>query len=206
MTDSTPSIDLSGLAPLPDRLRLPLTFEVAALADEVRSIVSNEWVAHFVAENYSGDWSIFPLRVPVGVEHPILRITSTPDTQWEDGERLAELPAMSAVRAAFDCEIEAMRLMRLGPGSEIHEHRDADLSADYGMARLHIPVLTNPEVEFRLAGVPVTMLAGECWYLRLSERHAVANRGTTDRIHLVLDAKVNDWLAALLLDAAKLAR
>jgi hypothetical protein len=27
--------------------------------------------------------------------------------------------------------------------------------------------------------------------------HRAANRGDTDRVHLVIDAAVNDWLAAL---------
>ena len=44
----------------------------------------------------------------------------------------------------------------------------------------------------------VAMLPGSLWYLRLSEPHAAANRGTTDRVHLVVDVRANDWLLALL--------
>jgi hypothetical protein len=39
------------------------------------------------------------------------------------------------------------------------------------------------------------MAPGEGWYLRLSDPHTVANRGDTDRVHLVIDARMNDWLA-----------
>src|SRR5262249_48305401 len=60
----------------------------------------------------------------------------------------------------------------------------------------HVVVATNPGVEFVLNGTPVPLAEGECWYLRLSDPHAVANRGTTDRIHLVIDAVVDPWLQA----------
>jgi hypothetical protein len=42
------------------------------------------------------------------------------------------------------------------------------------------------------------MEAGSCWYLRLSEPHSAHNRGTRPRVHLVFDAVMNGWLAALL--------
>jgi hypothetical protein len=46
------------------------------------------------------------------------------------------------------------------------------------------------------------MAAGSSWYLRLSDPHSVANRGLTDRVHLVIDAVVNDWIGALFERAA----
>ena len=57
---------------------------------------------------------------------------------------------------------------------------------------------TSPQVEFLLNGTPVTMAAGEAWYLRLADPHKAINRSTEDRIHLVIDAKVDGWLAAQL--------
>jgi mannose-6-phosphate isomerase-like protein (cupin superfamily) len=68
--------------------------------------------------------------------------------------------------------------------------------------RLHIPVITNREVEFVLNQVHVVMNEGDCWYLNVNQPHRVANRGATDRIHLVIDCVVNDWLRELLLAAA----
>jgi hypothetical protein len=46
------------------------------------------------------------------------------------------------------------------------------------------------------------MKPGEAWYLRLSDPHAVANRGSSDRVHLVLDLVVNDWLTGFFDDAS----
>jgi hypothetical protein len=101
------------------------------------------------------------------------------------------------VLAAFACPLQAVRLMRLAPGSVIKEHHDHDLSFEQGMVRIHIPVVTNERVDFRLNGARVAMPAGSSWYLRLSDPHSVANRGADDRVHLVIDAGVNDWVAAL---------
>ena len=70
--------------------------------------------------------------------------------------------------------------------------------------RLHIPVITNPDVEFLLNGTSVVMNEGECWYLRLSDPHSVANRGRTARVHLVIDATVNPWLKDIFTEAEAL--
>jgi Aspartyl/Asparaginyl beta-hydroxylase len=87
--------------------------------------------------------------------------------------------------------------MRLTPGSVIKEHTDVDLSFEDGMVRVHIPVTTNEHVAFHLNGARVVLEAGSAWYLRLSDPHRVANQGTTDRVHLVIDADVNPWVEAL---------
>ena len=104
--------------------------------------------------------------------------------------------------AAFECPLGAVRLMRLGPGSIIKEHRDDDLAFERGTVRLHVPITTNPHVEFLLNGSRVVMAPGSTWYLRLSDPHSVSNNGAADRVHLVIDALANDWLAAALHGAA----
>jgi quercetin dioxygenase-like cupin family protein len=191
------------LAALPDRLRLPLAIDPAPLAAEAAALPPEAWTRHFVPDNYAGDWSVAPLRAPAGANHPIMQITSPPDCKdWVETEWLAACPAIAALLTRFACSLAAVRLMRLGPGSEIKEHRDHDLSADFGMARLHVPLTTSPQVEFLVNRAPVTMVPGECWYLRLADPHAVTNHGDTARVHLVIDAEVNDWLAELLLRAA----
>lgn len=183
----------------PDRLCLPLCFDAAALAADLDRCDRRSWTAHFVQQNYEGDWSALPLRAPAGAVHPIMRIAPRPGcTDWIETELLDSCPYFRTVLATFACELQAVRLMRLAPGSIIKEHSDFDLSAEQGVARLHIPVVTNPQVDFRLNGLRVDMAPGSVWYLRLSDRHAVTNGGTTVRVHLVIDAVVNPWLEDLL--------
>jgi mannose-6-phosphate isomerase-like protein (cupin superfamily) len=98
------------------------------------------------------------------------------------------------VLGTFQCPLQSARLMKLAPNSAIKVHTDHELAAERGTVRLHIPVTTNADVNFELNGTRVEMREGECWYLRLSDPHAVSNRGASDRVHLVLDALVNPWL------------
>lgn len=186
-----------------DRLRLPLRFDPAALEQALTALEAGPWTAHFVPQHFSGEWSVIPLRAPAGAVHPILKITSTPgETDWIDTELLGASPGFRAVLEALPGPLYAARLMRLGAGSEIHEHRDDDLAAELGMVRLHIPVRTNAAVDFRLNGRRIAMAVGEVWYLRLADRHSVSNRGVSDRVHLVVDIPLNPPLTALL-DAAE---
>ncbi len=192
-----------ALSSLPDRVRLPLAVDLGPLIADLVALESTHWTPHFVPAHFAGDWSVLPLRAPQGAKHPILQITSNPSiTAWDDTAFLGASPAIIALLAALPCRLGTVRLMRLAAGSIIHEHRDDDLDAALGMARLHIPLLTNAKVDFRLNGQSVHLAAGECWYLRLADRHSVANHGQTNRVHLVIDAFVDDWLEQHLLAAA----
>lgn len=187
----------------PDRIRLPRAFDAARLAEALDEVAAaaGTWTDHFVTRNYEGRWSAIALRAPAGTEHrhPVLQIASHPGvTDFSDTPLLERAPYFAAVLRALGVPLGAARLMRLDAGSRILEHRDADLEIDQGWARLHIPITTNPGVEFLLNGRPARMAPGECWYLRLSDPHSVRNDGNTPRVHLVIDAPVGEGLLALL--------
>lgn len=189
--------------PLPDQLRLPFDFDPSALQQDLDSLSRSEWIDHFVPQNYEGEWSVIPLRAQAGATHPVMMIFSNPSaTEFVDTPILDRCPYFREVLATFQCPLLAVRLMQLTPGSIIKEHADYDLSFEDGVVRFHIPVTTNPDVDFRLNGRRLTMTSGSCWYLRLSDPHSVANRGTSSRVHLVIDATVNDWIGDVLRQAA----
>ena len=188
----------------PDRLRLPFAFDRDLLAADLERLHESQWISHFVTQNYHGDWSVIPLRGPAGARHAVQMIYSDPAaTAFADTPMLAACPYFRAVIATFACPLQAVRLMRLTPGSVIKDHTDNDLCFEQGSVRIHIPVITNDGVVFELNRRRVMLEAGSCWYLRLSDPHSVANRGTSDRVHLVIDAAVNDWVAALFERAAR---
>jgi hypothetical protein len=184
-----------------DRAKLPLHFDPQALKKDLARLVDVEWIDHFVAQNYEGSWAVIPLRGPKGAEHPVIMIYSDPTcAEFVDTPFLSACPYFRDVLSSFRCPVNAARLMRLTPDSVIKEHTDYDLSLEDGDARLHVPVTTNSGVEFRLNGRLVDMQEGDCWYLRLSDPHSVVNRGKEDRVHLVIDVAVNEWLTDLLCD------
>lgn len=180
---------------LPDRIRLPIDFDPAPLAADLAAFGEADWTRHFVRDNYEGDWSAIPLRAAVGETHPVRMIGQHGfELDFADTSYLDRAPALRAVLAHFQCPLKCVRLMRLTPGSAIREHADPDIDAAAGWARLHVPILTGSDVVFLLAGRRVEMAPGSVWYLRLAEPHAATNDGAEPRIHLVIDAVVNDWL------------
>ncbi len=185
-------------------LRLPFTFSPEALKADLAMITQSDWIGHFVTANYEGDWSALALRIPsssVGL-HPVASLFSHWGSEgWEDSELLPKTPSFREVLDSFECHLTSVRLMRLAPGSHIKEHCDPGLDLESGTVRLHVPVQTNDDVDFRLNDERISLSEGECWYLRLSEPHSIRNNGQTDRIHLVIDAEVNPWLEALIRQA-----
>jgi hypothetical protein len=189
---------------LPDRLKLPLAFDAAGLAADLDALVESDWIRHIARQNYEGDWSVAPLRAPAGETHPLRMGFPNPgQSAFADTALLDRLPHLRAALGRFECPLRGARLMRLAPGAVILEHCDPDLDAAGGRARLHVPILTNDETTFQLNGRAVAMAPGETWYLRLLDPHAAANRGASDRIHLVVDVEVDGWMRALLCEAGQ---
>jgi len=186
------------LAPIPDRVRLPLDFDAEALAADIEGIAEDDWIGHVARENFEGRWDIVPLRAAAGETHRLrLAVADPAATAFVDTLWLARMPAIRSALGRLHCALRSVRLMRLAAGSTIREHSDK-LDADLGLLRLHLPVVTSPDVDFRLAGRRVEMAPGSLWYLRLTEKHSVVNRGSGDRIHLVVDAVMNGWLERML--------
>ncbi len=184
-----------------DRIKLPLIFDVQRLHADLDCLRTYQWLDHFVTRNYEGEWSVIILRGPATATHPVTMMYSDPMcTEFADMPILKSTHYFSEVLQTFCCPIEAVRLMKLSAGSRIKEHRDFDLDVECGSARLHIPIRTNDGVDFRLNGTRVILQEGECWYLRLSDPHSVYNQGSTDRVHLVIDVRTNEWLRTLLLN------
>lgn len=176
-------------------VKLPFTFDPAALRSDLDQIRPDEWVGHFNKTYHDGGWMGVALR---SLRGDIGDLLVQPQLQFTDTELLNRCPAVRRVLSVFQCPIGSVRFLKLAPGSKIREHRDDDLTRESGLARVHIPVVSNPEVVFFLDAERIQMQPGECWYLDFSLPHWIENRGETDRIHLVIDCELNDWLRALL--------
>ncbi|HEX5221298.1 MAG TPA: GNAT family N-acetyltransferase [Verrucomicrobiae bacterium] len=186
---------------LPDSLKLPLQFDPARLQADLARILDADHVPHFNTAYYEGDWSAVPLRSIGGrIDH--IYPDPTAKDAFADTPLLERCAYVREALTSLRCPQRAVRFLRLKAGSIIKEHRDYELGFEDGEVRLHIPVVTNAKVEFILNQTRVTMSEGECWYLNVNQPHRVANRGATDRVHLVADCVLNDWLRELLLSAA----
>lgn len=175
-------------------LRLPLSFDAARMQQEIARFAATDWLAHFNTGAYENGWSVLPLRSAGGDGRDIM---SRDGVAYADTPHLAHCPYLRQVIGAFACEVGAARLMSLAPGAVIREHRDPGTALADGVTRIHIPIHTSPQVLFRIDGADVHFSAGHAWYMDASCRHAVENRGTAPRVHLVIDCVTNDWLEQL---------
>ena len=102
-------------------------------------------------------------------------------------------PDIAQVLDYFKDPIEMAVFYSVLPGAELHPHRDLSGTLELGMIRYHIPIETNPKVDFYVDKKRVPMGVGEMWGLNTSYLHAVANHSNLDRIHLVVEVEVGPW-------------
>jgi mannose-6-phosphate isomerase-like protein (cupin superfamily) len=178
-------------------LRLEKQFDAAEMQRELSSLGEAFWKEHYNKNHYSGNWTILALRSINGDPDNVISVhasASINKIEYRNTPLLERCPYLQSVINFFDCEKTSARLMKLHAGAVIKEHTDHEMSFEEGEARFHIPVITNADVEFYLDKERIIMNEGECWYLNLSLKHRVNNFGSKDRIHLVIDCKVNQWI------------
>jgi hypothetical protein len=177
----------------PTTLRLPLRFDVQQLQQDAAQFTSQHWQRHFNSHVYDGDWSGIALRAL-----PDAATSLYPDPNstkaYIDTPLLAQTSYVQQVLDTLQCQVNSARFLKLAAGSSIKRHRDYQLGIDDGEVRLHVPVKTNALVEFYMDDLRVPMAEGELWFLNFNHYHSVLNRSSEDRIHLVIDCVVNDWL------------
>jgi hypothetical protein len=172
-------------------LRLPLSFDAGALAREVAELPPSAWQPH-------------PDRIP-GNEAVLLVTPEGRDTNAVAGPmaptgHLRACPAILAVMEAIGAVWGRSRLMRLAPGAVVPAHVDVNYYWRTHL-RLHIPVITTPDVLFTCGGETVHMRPGECWVFDTWKPHHVRNGGDSIRVHLVLDTVGGELLWDLIEEA-----
>jgi len=174
----------------PSSSKLSVSFSIDKLQKDLKICENDLWTPHFNTGDYSGNWTSVSLRSQSGL---INDITSFANQEYKNTELLDRCHYFKEIMDWFQCEKEAVRLLRLGPQSEIKEHTDNDTSYEEGFFRIHVPIITNPEVLFYVDKKLVPMKEGECWYANFQLPHSVANKSSEARIHLTLDCLRNDW-------------
>ncbi|MEX2100725.1 MAG: TIGR03032 family protein [Acidimicrobiia bacterium] len=159
-------------------VRLPLRVDATALAAEVEALDPAWWRAH--PEGATGNTAV-----------PLVSVGGSPTDDSTRGsmlptQYLGALPYARRVLAALDTVVGRSRLMRIEEEGELVAHVDTNYYwRDH--IRVHVPVLTTPEVEFVCDDESVHMAAGEVWVFDTWRRHRVRNPAAVPRIHLVVD-------------------
>lgn len=159
-------------------VRLPWRIDAETLAREIQAVPEAEWRAH-------------PEGAPGNTALPLVAVGGDPDDNDTRGPvaptpMLAELPYTRQVLAALGSTIGRTRLMRIANETELGSHVDTNYYWWHHL-RVHVPVVTSPEVVFHAGDESAHMGAGEVWVFDTWHRHRVDNPTGSARIHLVAD-------------------
>jgi len=92
----------------------------------------------------------------------------------------------SKLAAHYRGSVVKLMLAELKPGGTIMPHTDA-APAICLAHRCHLPIVTNPAVDFVIEGVAYQLRAGTVYEFDNTREHAVANRSAETRVHLICD-------------------
>lgn len=157
--------------------KFPFRFDVERLRAEVEAFPEEVWLRH--PEAFKGN-SALPLITTNGVPGDRFEPPMAPT------EYLLSSPYLQQVMARFKTLLGRSRLMRLEPGDGVPLHFDQQYYWR-SHTRVHIPIVTHPDVKFVCGDTAVHMAAGEAWTFDNWRMHTVINEKTTRRIHLTFD-------------------
>jgi uncharacterized protein (TIGR03032 family) len=153
--------------------------------------VDHEALAREVAQVPEGRWRPHPDGMAGNSALPLLSAHGNPADDAVAGPmrptpELAELPYVRQIMAGLGTVIGRSRLMRIAEEAEVTPHVD---SAHYWWerVRIHVPVVTDPAVQFEVGSAVQHLAAGEVWAVDTWARHRVINPAHHARIHLVID-------------------
>jgi len=158
-------------------IRLPLQFDAVRMAEEVAALPQQAWQAH--PTSYTGN-SAVPL-ISVNGEANDFFAGPMGESPW-----LQQCPYLRQVLARFDVVLGRSRLMGLQGGHQVPRHSDTNYHW-FQRVRIHVPVITFPEVKFHCGDQEVHMGQGEAWVFDNWRSHHVVNPTSSLRVHLVAD-------------------
>lgn len=159
-------------------VQLPLRFGAGRLVDEVVRLGDGAWREH--PQKYPGNFAL-----------PLISVDGDPGSDAIAGpmrptEYLQQCPYLQHVLARLGAVWGRTRLMKLTAGAEVTPHADINYYWR-DRVRVHVPILTHPQVRFICGEAEVNMAAGECWIFDTWRPHRVLNPVAQERIHLVAD-------------------
>lgn len=173
-------------------IKFPLHFDRQRLKEDIQKVMNTNWIDHYNQNDYEGKWTSIALMSVTGKSNNIYAFNFD-SKEIVATEALGLCEYFIEILDSFHFEKAAVRLLNLSAGAQIKPHSDHCLGYEDGYFRLHIPIITNPDVIFILDDQRLIMNEGECWYINANFTHSVANNGAEDRIHLVIDGISNDW-------------
>jgi Aspartyl/Asparaginyl beta-hydroxylase len=115
-----------------------------------------------------------------GVGYPLVR------HEVEEDLKKHTLEIVASLEQQLGGKVGKSLYINLPAGKKVNPHVDMGYYLS-SVHRLHIPIMTHDDVDFFVDGEKFNMKQGTCYELNNVRTHAVDNRSTVDRIHLLVD-------------------
>lgn len=178
-------------------IKLPIRFDDQRLREEIAAAPSEWWNADRIRTTHVGS-------PHVQVEDMLLRFNErqlTKESALNDTETVALEPwrglsyarncALDLARYLSSPRIGRVMLTRLVDGGRIYPHKDEGTPAWY-YDRYHLVVGSGPGKNwFRTDQQWEDMRPGEIWWVNNQREHEVINESGEDRLHLIVDLRLD---------------
>lgn len=115
------------------------------------------------------------------------------DLKWFQVDLSPDLEFCRKILSELETEDpELLVFYYLDPGAVLHPHRDLTGASMNNRIRFHVPIVTNPGVEFIVNDQKIKMAPGDLWCLDTSYVHSVRNDGEETRIHIIVECNINN--------------
>lgn len=176
---------------LPKMVRLNATFDPIRLQEDLQTAVAHFRAAAQEGPYHDGSWKGIALRSVDGHYGSTMALSAGTS---QDTEVLDKCPHFRELLHSLKLQTGVVRLLFLPPGKKVGEHTDKGFNWNVGMVRLHIPIVTHPDVIFEINGERCRWQPGEFWFGDFNQPHWLHNQSDIVRVHLVLDCFVDDAL------------
>jgi Aspartyl/Asparaginyl beta-hydroxylase len=178
----------------PAAVRLPRTYDLELLRRDLEALCEVQRAAQ-PGPYHKGEWTGIALH-SMGGKQSVFPSAAATD-HYQETEELQRAPYFKQILSDLKCPKEVVRILFLPPEGHIKDHFDFHTSFQFGLLRLHIPIVTHSDVVFIIDGQRMSWDAGELWYGDFSKVHSVKNNSPIVRVHMVIDVQINDFILGL---------
>jgi Aspartyl/Asparaginyl beta-hydroxylase len=178
----------------PVAVRLPRAYDVELLQHDLNTLQEVRRAPQ-PGPYHKGEWTGIALYSMGGKQSTFPSAAGT--DHYQETEELQRAPYFKQILDDLKCPKEVVRILFLPPEGHIKDHFDFHTSFQFGLLRLHIPIVTHPDVVFLIDGQQMCWNPGELWYGDFSKVHSVKNNSPVVRVHMVIDVQINEFVLSL---------
>ncbi len=181
-------------------------YDIDSLKNDLLKLETDSWINK---DGKTDEWTSITLKSYDGYDQSFIKNTEFGrgnNNKYQYTPYMENCNYFKKVLDEIPTDVYLVRILKLKKNGRIKFHTDEDVFKDRKIIRIHLPIITNPDVKFQI-GYPVQKPApgyniwnaqilhekylepGYLWFTNVNTLHGVENKGTTDRYHMVIDIR-----------------